>query len=165
MADAPDYQRQRGVPDATEPYATEVCEWIAQGKTLRSYCRQDGKPSRETIDRLWTELKTESARQDRSIFQTSSLMAVSAARGFPDGVRWFSASARAGATRTGQIVAAALLEHYRQTLTDMRQVGYGAYAAQQLRPYLRACVDQFSPKRRTLTQRVFERIQQRRVRR
>lgn len=122
-------------------------------------------PSRETINRLWTELKTESARQDRSIFQTSSLMAVSAARGFPDGVRWFSASARAGATRTGQIVAAALLEHYRQTLTDMRQVGYGAYAAQQLRPYLKACVDQFSPERRTLTQRVFERIQQRRVRR
>src|SRR5512134_134197 len=86
-------------------------------------------------------------------------MAVSAARGFPDSVRWFSASARAGAARTGQVFGAALLDHYRQTLDEIRQTGYVAYARQQLRPYLRACVDQFSPKRRTLTQRVFEQVQ------
>ena len=116
-------------------------------------------PSRDTISRMWAELKAESARQDRSVFQTSSVMAVSAARGFPDSVRWFSASARAGATRTGQILAATLLDHYRQTLTEIRHIGYVAYARQQLRPYLRACVDQFSPKRRTLTQRLFEKVQ------
>ena len=90
---------------------------------------------------MWAELKTESARQDRSVFQTSSVMAVSAARGFPDGVRWFSASARVGATRTSQVFAAVLFDHYRQTLNEIRQVGYVAYARQQLRPYLRACVE------------------------
>jgi hypothetical protein len=116
-------------------------------------------PSRETIRNMWVELKAESARQDKSVFQTSSVMAVSAARGVPDGARWFSASARAGATRTGQILAATLLDHYRQTLSEIRRTGYLAYAHRQLRPYLQASVDQFSPKRRTLTDRLLEKVQ------
>ena len=86
-------------------------------------------------------------------------MAVSAARALPGGVRWLSASARVGATRTGQIFAAALLDHYRQTLSEMQQVGYLAYAGRQFRPYVRAAVGQFSPKRRTLTQQLFEKVQ------
>jgi hypothetical protein len=116
-------------------------------------------PSQDTIGNLWAQLKTESARQNRSVFETSSVMAVSAARALPDGVRWLSASARVGATRTGQIFAAALLDHYRQTLSEIEQVGYVAYAARQFRPYARAAVDQFSPKRRTLTERLFEKLQ------
>ena len=133
-------------------------EWAAIREQARGL-QPANLPSRDTISRLWAELKAESARQNRSIFQTSSVMAVSAARGFPDNVRWFSASARAGAARTGQVFGAALLDHYRQTLDEIRQTGYVAYVRQQLRPYLRACVDQFSPKRRTLTQRVFEQVQ------
>ena len=115
-------------------------------------------PSRETIGHVWAQLKTESARQDRSIFETSSMMAVSAARAIPDGVRWLSASARVGATRTGHMFAAALLDQYRQTLSEIQQVGYAAYAVRQFRPYVRAAVDQFSPKRRTLTQSLFEKL-------
>ena len=47
----------------------------------------------------------------------------------------FSASARAGAARTGsQVFAAALLDHYRQTLTEMQEIGYLAYAGRQFRP-------------------------------
>jgi hypothetical protein len=116
-------------------------------------------PSRDAISNIWAQLKAEAARQDRSVFETSSAMAVSAARAFPGGMRWFSASARAGATRTGQVFAAALLDHYRQTLNEMRQVGYLTYARRQMGPYLRACVDQFSPKRQTLTQRLLEKVQ------
>jgi hypothetical protein len=116
-------------------------------------------PSRDTISNVWAQLKAESARQDRSVFETSSVMAVSAARALPGGVRWLSASARVGATRTGHIFAAALLDHYRQTLSEIQQVGYLAYAGRQFRPYVRAAVDQFSPKRRTLTQHLFEKLQ------
>jgi hypothetical protein len=116
-------------------------------------------PSQDTIRRMWAELKTESARQNRSLFHTSSVMALSAAQRFPYSVRWLSASARAGATRTGQVFAGALLDYYRQTLDEIRQVGYVAYARRQLRPYLRACIDQFSPKRRTLSERLFEKVQ------
>jgi hypothetical protein len=27
-----------------EDYADEICAWLSAGKTLREYCRQDGKP-------------------------------------------------------------------------------------------------------------------------
>ena len=117
-----------------------------------------GTAIEDTISKVWNQLKTESARQNTSVFETSSVMAVSAARALPDGVRWLSASARVGATRTGQVLAAALLDHYRQTLSDIREVGYFAYANRQFRPYLRAAVHQFSPKRRTFTERLIEKV-------
>jgi hypothetical protein len=107
---------------------------------------------------MWTQLKAESARQHRSIFETSSMMAVSAVRNLPDGVHWLYASARVGAARTGQIVAGALLEHYNQTLSELRQVGYLRFASRQFRPYVSAAVNQFSPKRKTLTQRLLEKF-------
>ena len=115
-------------------------------------------PSRETIANLWDQLKTQSAQQNRSIFETSSMMAVSLVRALPEKVRWLSASARVGATRTGQVFAAALLDHYTQTLREIQETGYVTYATGQLRPYVRAAVDQFSPTRRTLTQQLLERI-------
>jgi hypothetical protein len=115
-------------------------------------------PSWDTISNVWAQLKRESERQDRSVFETSSVMALSATRALPDGVRWISASARVGATRTGQIFAAALLDHYRQTLSEIRHVGYVGYARRQLRPYIRACLNQFSPERRTVTQRLLEKL-------
>jgi hypothetical protein len=121
-------------------------------------------PSRDAIGNVWAQLKAESARQNRSVFETSSVMAVSAARALPGGVRWLSASARVGAARTGHMFAAALLDHYKQTLNDIQQTGYLAYAGRQFRPYVRAAVDQFSPKRRTITQQLLEKIQSKRAR-
>jgi hypothetical protein len=133
-------------------------EWKAIREDARSL-QPASFPSQDTIGNLWAQLKTESARQNRSVFETSSVMAVSAARALPDGLRWLSASARVGATRTGQIFAAALLDHYRQTLSEIQQAGYLAYAGRQFRPYVRSAVDQFSPKRRTLTQRLLDKLQ------
>lgn len=133
----------------------------AEWEALREDARrlpQASLPSRESISAVWADLRAESARQQRSIFETSSVMAVSAARALPGGVRWLSASARVGAARTGEVVAAALLDHYRQTLSELQQVGYLTYAGRQLRPYIRAAADQFSPKRRTLTQRLLEKL-------
>ena len=132
-------------------------EWAAI-RAEAQHLRPASLPSRDNISEVWVQVKDAAARQERSIFETSSMMAVSAVRGLPDGARWLSASARVGATRTGHVVAAALLDHYRQTLDDIQQVGYATYASRQLRPYLRAAVDQFSPKRRTLTQRVLDRF-------
>jgi hypothetical protein len=132
-------------------------EWEAIRNEARS--RQPASlPSAETVGCVWSDLKAESARQERSVFETSSTMAVAAVRALPDGVRWLSASARVGATRTGQIMAAALLDHYRQMLDEMRDVGYVTYAGRQFRPYLRAAAGQFSPSRRTLTQSVIEKL-------
>jgi hypothetical protein len=115
-------------------------------------------PSRETIGALWEQLKEESTRQNTSVFETSSMMAVSAVRSVPEGVRWLSASARVGAARTGRVFAASLLDHYRQTLTEIRDRGYLAYAGEQLRPYVHAAAHQFSPEQRTLTERLLRKL-------
>lgn len=133
-------------------------EWQAIRQEARSL-PSGNLPSPDTIGQLWTQLKAESARQGRSIFETSSVMAVSTARALPGGFRWVSASAQVGAKRTGQVLAASLLDHYRQTLNEIRQVGYLVYADRQFRPYVRAAILQFSPRRRTLTQRLYEKLQ------
>jgi hypothetical protein len=115
-------------------------------------------PSGETLRAVWDQLKEESKRQNTTVFETSSMMAVSAVRALPEGVRWLSTSARVGAARTGQVFAAALLDHYKQTLNEIQRTGYLAYASQQLRPYVHAAVRQFSPQHRTLTERLLEKL-------
>jgi len=114
-------------------------------------------PSRETLTRLWTDLRTEATRQDRSVFETSSMLAVSAVKGLPEGARWLGASAMVGATRTGQILAASLLDYYQTTLQEVREVGYATYAARQLSPYLRAAASHLAPGRTTMTERFLQR--------
>ena len=132
-------------------------EWEALKEEAR-HLPQASLPSWESIKAVWTDLEAESRRQNRTIFETSSVMAVSAARALPGGVQWLSTSARVGAARAGRVFAAALLDHYRQTLSEIRQAGYLTYAGRQLRPYVLAAADQFSPTRRTLTQRLLEKL-------
>jgi hypothetical protein len=115
-------------------------------------------PSVKVIGSRWEELKDEAARQGRSIFETSSVMAISAVRTLPDRALWLSSSTRVGAARTGRLFSAALLEDYSHTLKQLRDVGYVTYARRQLSPYLRASVDQFSRRQRSMTERVIERM-------
>ena len=57
-----------------------------------------------------------------------------------------------GTGRVSRVFASALLEHYRRTLDEALQVGFAAYAAEQLRPYVQAASAQFSPERQSLTE-------------
>ena len=84
--------------------ATLRKEWQAIRDEARAL-QPAALPSRETVTGLWSQLRDEAARQERSVFETSSMMAVSAVKALPDGARWLSASALVGAARTGQIVA------------------------------------------------------------
>ena len=134
-------------------------EWIAIRDHVRSL-KPAQRPIPEQIQEQWLQLTHESARQGRSVFEISSVMAISAVRALPGKARWLSASARVGAKQTGKLVSTAILDHYTQTLNELRAVGYLTYAKRQLSPYLRACVDQFSPQKRTLTQRLLEKARQ-----
>ena len=131
-------------------------EWQALRDESRAL-QTHALPSRETLTGLWSQLRDEATRQERSVFETSTMLALSAAKALPDGARWLSASAVVGASRTGQIVATALFDHYRTTLGEIQQVGYATFAARQLGPYVRAAVSQFSPEHRTLTERFLDR--------
>jgi hypothetical protein len=132
-------------------------EWQALKDEARSL-QPATLPSSDTLRAVWNQLSDEARHQDRSLFETSSVLAVSAVRQLPDGLRWLSASARVGAGRTGQVVAAVLLDHYTQTLAEIRAIGFGAYAVRQFRPYVRAAAQQFSPARLTLTDRLLQAI-------
>jgi hypothetical protein len=131
-------------------------EWQALRQDVRRLQPQS-MPSPAAISDVWRQLRDEAERQERSVFETSSMMAVSAIKAVPDGARWLSASVTVGAARTGQLVGAALLDHYRTTLEEIRETGYATFAARQLGPYVRAAVGQFSPERVTLTERLLAR--------
>jgi hypothetical protein len=131
-------------------------EW-AELRTEARGLKPAALPSPKAITSQWDALKQESAHQGRSVFETSSLMAVAAVRSLPRKARWLTSSARVGATHAGKRFAGTILDHYTQTLNELREVGYLTYAKRQMTPYLRACVDQFSPERPTLTQRLFRR--------
>jgi hypothetical protein len=138
----------------------DVAELRREWRAIRSQVRRSKVarlPSPLAITNQWAEIKAESTRQGRSVFATSSLMAIAAVRGLPGRARWLSMSTRVGARRAGRLLAADILDGYRQTLADLDRVGYVTYARRQLSPYLRACVDQFSRQRRTLTHRLLNR--------
>ena len=137
-------------------------EWAAIRVEARDL-KPASLPSPEAIRSQWEELKQESARQGRSVFETSSAMAISTVRSLPGRARWLSASTRVGMAHTGKLISTAILEHYHQTLHELREVGYATYAKRQLSPYLRACADLFSPQRRTLTQRLLDWTRRRRA--
>jgi hypothetical protein len=131
-------------------------EWAAI-RAEASQLKPAALPSPRLIGDQWEALKQESARQGRSVFETSSLMAVSAVRSLPRKALWLSRSARVTASYAGKVLSTAILDHYSETLKELRDVGYFPYAKRQLSPYVQASMEQFSPERRTLTQRLLER--------
>ena len=135
-------------------------EWNAlRGDLARIPPRQ--LPGTQALRDLWKEIEQEAGRQNRSVFQVSSLMAISAMKSVPEKARWLSASARSAARKTGTAVAAILLEDYRTSLKQIRETGYVRYAVDQFRPYLSAAASQFSPRRQSFTERLISMAAQR----
>jgi hypothetical protein len=114
-------------------------------------------PSPDLVRGQWEELKHEAAGQKRTVFELSSLMAISTVRAVPENLMWLSRCARTATRRTGQFFAAGLLDHYRTTLEEIRETGYLNYWTREFRPYLRAAAQQFSASHRSLTERLIER--------
>jgi hypothetical protein len=111
-------------------------------------------PPLESLREVWKDMKKTARQEDRTVFEVSSLMAMSAIAALPQKTRWISASARLAASKTGSVMSAVLIDHYRVTLSEIRQTGYLPYAVREFRPYLYAAASQFSPARRSLTERL-----------
>ena len=114
-------------------------------------------PRMQVVRDLWKEIHQTAQKENRTVFQVSSLMAMSAINTVPEKARWLSASARSAARKTGVTVASVLLNDYRATLNHIRNTGYIRYAARQLSPYVSAAVSQFSPRRSSLTEKMLSR--------
>ena len=113
-------------------------------------------PSGKIITGTWDQITREARAQGRSVFEMSSVMALSAVGTLPEKVYWLSRSAKLAGERTGYVLAEPLLSHYRQTLIDIHKMGFTKYWATQFRPYLGAAADQFSPEKGTWTQRLLQ---------
>jgi hypothetical protein len=111
-------------------------------------------PTLDSLRDLWTGMKETAKREDRTVFEVSSLMAMSAIATIPQRTRWVSASARRAAGKTGAVMSGVLVDHYRATLIEIRRTGYVPYAVRQFRPYLYAAASQFSPQHKSLTERL-----------
>jgi hypothetical protein len=128
-------------------------DWAALKSELRKI--SPGKlPDQETVTGTWVNLKRESRVQGRSIFEMSTVMALSAAGSLPERMYRLSRSAKLAGERTGYVLAGPLLAHYRQTLAEVHRIGFAGYWITQFRPYLRSAAAQFSPGRGSWTQRI-----------
>lgn len=110
-------------------------------------------PSGDRLRSQWKELQDEAAAQGRSVMELSSAMALSALRQLPEDSRWLSSAVVVGSRRAGEVVARGLLDHYRTTLTEIREIGFGSYWLREFRPYLSGAVRQFLPERLSSTER------------
>jgi len=111
-------------------------------------------PSGDSLRASWEDLKATAAAQQRPVFEVSTLMALSAVSRIPENLLWLSRCARGAARRTGQLFAGVLLDHYGATLHEIRTTGFVTYWVREFRPYLKAAARQFSPRRKTLTERM-----------
>ncbi len=110
-------------------------------------------PDPKRLAAEWNELKAEAHRQERSVLELSSVMAVAAVRSLPENARWLSRAIRTGGWRTGEVLAHGLLDHYSETLAEIRKTGYVDYWLREFRPYLEGAVRQFSTNRESTTER------------
>ena len=116
-----------------------------------------GLPAISVIEKQWRLFREEAANQSRSVFELSSLAALSAVRQLPGSVRWLSRAARVTAQRTGGAVFEALLSHYWLTLQQIHETGYWRFWMREFQPYLAGALQQFSPERMSITERLLSR--------
>ncbi len=114
-------------------------------------------PAIAALEQQWREFRAEAARQQRSVFELSSAAAISAIRKLPDNVRWLSRAARVTGRRTGQMLFETLLNHYSVTLAEIHRTGFWRFWMREFQPYLTGALQQFSPRRTSLTERLLTR--------
>ncbi len=128
-------------------------EWLSLRESVASISSLK-LPGIDVLRTQWANLETEAREQNRSVFELSSLLALSAFRAVPQQLLWFGRSALVAAETTGRLVGGALLDHYSQTLAEVHQLGFGRFWAREFAPYLKAAALQFSPDHGSLTERI-----------
>jgi len=81
-------------------------------------------------------------------------MALAAVRELPENARRLSRMAQVSGRRAGEVLASGLLDHYRESLAEIHDVGYIRYWLREFRPYLNGAVRQFSIRQVSTTERL-----------
>jgi len=131
-------------------------EWTAL-KDAASSIPPRNLPAPDMLAHRWDDLKKEAATQRKSVFEFSSLIAISTLRSMPANLWKLSRSAKTATLRTGRFFGEGLLDHYTKTIKEIHETGYAAYWAREFRPYLHAAAKQFSVSHGSLTERLLDR--------
>jgi hypothetical protein len=115
-------------------------------------------PSAAALTRLWQDVRATAEREQRTVFEVSSLLAVAAVSELPERARVLSKSVSIVLRHGGAALSTALLAHYRESLREVREAGFIDYGARQLAPYARAAAAMFHPTRETATGRLLDRL-------
>ncbi|MEW5974724.1 MAG: hypothetical protein AB1898_02845 [Acidobacteriota bacterium] len=110
-------------------------------------------PSVSHLQRTWGNLTSEAQRQRVSVFQLSSLLALSAVSRLPRRALWLSQCAATASRAGSSLLARSLLDHYTSTLALIHRSGYFPYLAKEFRPYLMAAANHFSQSQASYTER------------
>jgi hypothetical protein len=133
----------------------DVASLRTEWDEIRRHAATIPLPTIVAVTGLWRSLETEAATQRRSVFELSSVMALSTVTRMPENVWWLGRAAQTAVWRTGEVLAGAVLEHYSEALGAIHQQGFFAYWVRQFRPYLAGAARQFDPEKKTLTGRLF----------
>lgn len=114
-------------------------------------------PSPAALWAQWREAKQTASEQERSVFEVSAAMSLAAVRRLPENARWLSRAVQVSTRRTGQVLAQSLLDDYGRTIREMRAEGFFGYWYREFKPYLAGALEQFSPERTSLTERLLNR--------
>ncbi len=125
-------------------------EWAKLAATARRLPSPQ-LPSLSAVTGLWQDLRATAAEEQRSVFEVSSLLALSAATAVPRRARLLSRSATLALHRSGTVLAGSLLDHYRESLAELKKTGFLRYGIRQLTPYTHAALGAFAPRRETTT--------------
>ena len=115
-------------------------------------------PAPTAVTGLWKDLRSTAQSEGRSVFEVSSLLAVSAVSELPERARVLSRAAGIVLKRGASALSSALLDHYGKSLREMRAGGFVRYGAMQLAPYTHAALAAFDRDRETLTGRLLDRL-------
>src|SRR6185295_2419329 len=115
-------------------------------------------PAPASVTGLWKDLRSTADNEGRSVFEVSSLLAVSTVSELPERARVLSRAAGIVLKHGGSALSDALLDHYRKSLRELRAVGFVRYGVRQLAPYTHAAIAAFDRNRATLTGRLLDRL-------
>ena len=127
-------------------------EWAEVQESMRNV----PAPNLGAVRQQWSVLSRCAEEQGRSVFAVSTLMALSSLARLPENVLWLSRCAQQAARHTGKLLADGILEHYARTLDDIRTTGFLEFWTREYKPYLKGAAAQFSPRRRTLTEKLLD---------
>jgi hypothetical protein len=128
-------------------------EWAAVREPLRGMPR----PGIEILEGQWRDLRATALEEGRSVFELSSLMALSAVTRLPGQFVWLGKSTRTAARKASQLLSVNILDHYTNTLEEIRAQGLLPWWTREFRPYLAGAAKAFHPEKRTLTERLLGR--------